>query len=330
VLFAALSQLPDRVGAVLWRLLGAGVYLAALGWWARTALPRRLTGTELGLLFLLVVPFSLSSLNNGQANLLLAGLLLAGVTAAGQKRWGLVSCCLVLACLFKLYPLAVALLLLAVFPRQLALRFPLALAAGLAVPFLLQPADYAARQYVNWVTNLYHDDRSAYALDTCYRDMWQLCRLWHLPVGRLGYLWIQLAAAALAAAVCLAGRWAGWTRPRLLTTLLALGSCWMILFGPATESCTYVLLAPSLAWAVLESWEEGRPAWARGGLAASYGLLLAAFLAGWFPFASRVHALGLHPMGALIFLTVLLGLSIGGLRRPALPATTTPSSAHAA
>ena len=40
----------------------------------------------------------------------------------------------------------------------------------------------------------------------------------------------------------------------LLTAVVALAACWMMLLGPATESCTYILLAPTLAWAVLESW----------------------------------------------------------------------------
>jgi hypothetical protein len=103
----------------------------------------------------------------------------------------------------------------------------------------------------------------------------------------------------------------------------------MILFGPATESCTYVLLAPSLAWAVLESWDEGRPVWARYGLGVSYGVLLAAFLAGWFPFASQVHGMGLHPFGALAFFAVLLGLALGGGWRSGVTADARPAPSPA-
>ena len=37
-----------------------------------------------------------------------------------------------------------------------------------------------------------------------------------------------------------------WPTPRILEAVLLLGACWMMLCGPATESASYVLLAPSL------------------------------------------------------------------------------------
>ena len=35
---------------------------------------------------------------------------------------------------------------------------------------------------------------------------------------------------------------------------LGMGTAWLMLFGPATEFATYILLAPTASWAVLESW----------------------------------------------------------------------------
>jgi hypothetical protein len=315
VLFAALSYLPAGLAGVLWRLLGAGLLLGGLAWWCRVGLPRPLSSAQLALLYLLVAPLSLSSLNNGQANLLLAGLLVLAVSAAARARWNLVAVCLAMACLLKAYPLAIALLLLAAYPRPLSWRLPLALVAGLALPFLFQDASYVLDQYHNWLRNLKSDDRMGWSFDMSYRDMWLLFRLWGVPVGVKGYQFIQLAGGAAVALLCVAGRWAGWRPQRLLPTLLGLGCCWMMLFGPATESSTYALLAPSLGWAVLEAFTEPRLFWARAPVALSYLLLAGSFAAGWFPFGTYVHSAGIHPLGTLVLTGTLVIRALIGLAR---------------
>src|SRR5437016_13034259 len=45
-LFVPFSLFSDPLGGALWRVLNAGVYLAALGWWCRVALPRALTAGQ--------------------------------------------------------------------------------------------------------------------------------------------------------------------------------------------------------------------------------------------------------------------------------------------
>jgi hypothetical protein len=329
LLFAGFSYLPARAGEVLWRLFSAGLFLGGLAWWGRCGLPRPLTPGQHGLLLLLAAPLSLSSLNNGQANLFLAGLLVLAVTASARGRWNVAALCLVVAVLLKAYPVAVALLLVVLYPRQLGWRLPLGLALGLALPFLLQDQDYVSRQYHSWLGDLRSDDRTAWPLETSYRDMWLLCRLWHLPLGLGGYRVVQLGAAALAAGLCLAGRRAGWPAGRLLPLLFVLGSCWMMLFGPATESSTYCLFAAPLAWAALDAFAGRRPAWVRGGVAVSYGLVAGAFVAGWFPFAPRIYTLGPHPLGALVLWLTVLVQMLTGLRRPGA-AEPAPPAARAA
>jgi hypothetical protein len=314
MLFAGLSHLPDGLAGILWRFLGVAVFVGSLAWWARVGLPRSLTRSHLGLLFLLTLPLALSSVNNGQANVLLIGLLVLAVTGPVQQRWNLVAVCLAAAILLKAYPAAIALLLVVQYPRQLCWRLPLALAAGLALPFLFQDATYVAHQFQGWLANLHSDDRTDWTFENSYRDLWLLFRLWSLPLSHDGYVVLQLAGGAAVAALCLAGRWAGWEQRRLLVTLLGLGSCWMMLLGPATESCTYALVAPSLAWAVLEGYTDRRFYWARGAVTVSYVVLLSALAAGWFPFAGRAHACGIHPLATLVLLGVLLVQAVSGLR----------------
>src|SRR5206468_3756597 len=99
------SLLPDALGGVLWRLLGAGLFLGGFAWWARRVLPGRLSARETAALWLLLLPLCLHSLNNGQSNVHVIGLLLIAVAAAAERRWNLAAICVAVAFCFKVYPL---------------------------------------------------------------------------------------------------------------------------------------------------------------------------------------------------------------------------------
>jgi hypothetical protein len=306
-LLVPLSLLPDSIGGVIWRLLNAGVYLGALLWWSGVALPWPLTATQRALLFLLIVPLSIGSLNNGQSNALILGLLLATMAGVLSERWNLAAGCLALACLFKVYPLAVGLLLTAVYGRRLGSRLLLALGLGLGLPYLLQGPDYVSAQYLGWWQHLRTNDRGNLAVAFWYRDFQLLCHSCHLPLGLKSYRLIQLATGAVFAAICILRRRHGRDQRALLVSLLALGCCWMTLFGSATESCTYILLAPSVAWALIDAWSGPFTDNARGGgLLASLALFVVAQTAVWFPDGRSLHALGIQPLAALLFLVCQL------------------------
>jgi len=74
----------------------------------------------------------------------------------------------------------------------------------------------------------------------------------------------------------------------------------MTLCGPATESSTYILLAPALAWTVHRAENEHWP-WPLG-LMTRMALILFLFcvLRGLWPGVNRIHALGLQPQAALL------------------------------
>jgi hypothetical protein len=106
----------------------------------------------------------------------------------------------------------------------------------------------------------------------------------------------------------------GWPRRRFWTLVTGLGCGWMVLFGPATESCTYVLLAPPLAAALVQDdgrRPEGRYALVGGGL----GLIVLASAAAWFPWGKAVGNLGLQPAGAVLCVSWLVGTAVHDLRR---------------
>jgi len=310
-LFVPFSLMPERLGNVLWRLVGVGVYLVGLAWWVRTVLPRRLRGAERGVFWLLVVPLSLGSLHNGQSNVLLLGLLLAAGAAVATGRWWLASACVSGACLFKVYAVALGLLLGVVYPRRFAGRWAVALAVGVALPFLCQRPGYVGGQSARWVSSLWmDDDRQGWPVAQTYRDFRLLCRVWLVPLSTQAYLAVQVLAGAAMAAVCLVFRRAGWPQQRLLTMLLALACCWMTAFGPATESCTYTLLAPALAWSILETWADPRRPWARVVRLISYGLCVLAQTALWLPGGTEVGKLGLQPLAALLLLGSVVGAEV--------------------
>lgn len=306
VLLIPFGSLPLGAGEVSWRLANGVIYLGALAWWLRAACPFALSRSQRAALFLLIIPLSGGSLNNGQCNPLVIGLLLATMASVATERWNLAGGCVALACFFKLYPLAIGLLLAVSYPRRFAPRFALALALGFFLPFWLQRSEYVLDQYVNWIQHLLTYDRGAMPLRLQYSDFRLVCRVWLWPIGPVLYLCVQLLTAAGIAVLCVAARWTAWLRRRQLSLLLGLGCCWMLLFGPATESCTHILLAPSLALALVENGRgDGSPSlrslWLIG-----YAMMAVAGVSCWFPNGAILHDLAIQPLAVLLIFTGLV------------------------
>jgi hypothetical protein len=240
--------------------------------------------------------------------------LLLGSTAAVQAgRWNLAAGCVAMATLFKIYPGVLGLLLALVFPRKFAVRFLLAIAVGLALPFLLQRPDYVARQYAHWWDLLLADHRQDRPVSNLVsRDLWLAIRLVPIPMSSSGYRLIQLVLAGSVALLSLAGRFAYWPQRGLLTMIFSLAGCWMVLCGPATESCTYILLAPVLAWAVLDAALDHRPLWSRLIPWSSFGLFVFSQTISWFPEHVRMLFLGTLPLAGIVLWT---GLAEANVRR---------------
>jgi hypothetical protein len=113
------------------------------------------------------------------------------------------------------------------------------------------------------------------------------------------YQLLQLAVAGLIACVLLRGLRRGWSRAHYLRATLDLGCCWMILFGPATENCTYVLLAPTLALTTWHAFSAGEPGWKRWNVLAIVSLFAVTAVVMMFPFGRHVSYV-LMPIGALL------------------------------
>jgi hypothetical protein len=306
--FAAFALLPQTLGGILWRLVSAIALILGARMSGRMVWPGTsgIRWTAWGLAALL--PLSLSNLNNGQAGVLITAFLLFGIVFCARGRWQISVACLAIATISKLYPIAIALLLSALYPRKLTWRFVLWLVGLFLLTFLLQHRSYVLTQYQAWFERLANDHRRLKGGYGTWRDAWLLLRLARVPMTVLAWTTLQLVAGALAAAFCVWGQWSGWNSRRCLAAAFCLGSAWMTLFGPATEAATYIILAPAVIFGLITSWSSPRPVWLRTGMSCTYGLLVAAdILNSWLhPAAHVLYVHAVQPFTALIFVGLVL------------------------
>ncbi len=219
---APFALVPDALGSALLRAVNLLVFLPALAWWSRAALPRDLTAGRRAGVFLLCAVLGGSALVDVQMNILTIGLLLLAMAAASRERWTLAALAVSLACCVKVYPAALALVLAVVFPRKFAGRWLVLTLVCLAAPFALQEPHYVLRQYQDWLRwglNPRHADN----LDRGFQDLALVCRRWLVPISRAAYTRLEVVGGALVAAVCLAHCRRGVPRQALLNTIF--GTC---------------------------------------------------------------------------------------------------------
>jgi hypothetical protein len=329
ILITPFTLLPDCWGGSLWKAFNIGVYAAGLGAACRHLLPARLTRNQRAAVWLLALPLSFHSMYNGQANLIMLGTILLGLSAGARGQWNRAALWVALSTLVKGYPLALALVLCALYFRQFALRYILFLAVGLLLPFATQPPDVVAQQYASWVRHL---GASTTLMRERLRSLDHLLDVSGFPISPRTFNLLEVVGGAGVLGVCLL-----WARrladPRaLLTRVYLLFATWVGLLGPATETCSYIILGPAIAWAVVETFAR------RGNLGRRALLLASLFLMG--PSVTDLvgptlrrffcdHAA--QPLGAVLFLAHLLTQGT----RPAAPGVeearpAAPSSRQAA
>lgn len=300
--FAPLALLPDRVAGGIWRLMSLGAYAGAFALWLKKGRAASAEGVErAAVVWMLLLPLSVGDLYNGQANPLVIGLVMLAVLGCRRERWMMAALCVGLAAYFKVYPLAMGLLLGVLHPRQFPWRLGVAVAGIFAVSLVLQRPGYVLEQYGNWVHTLRQDPRRTLNYFGTYRDFWLLLRVLRVPISLQGWALLQGVSGAAVAVYLYLVQLRGAAEERLDFLLLTLGICWMLLFGPATESSTYVMLAPPLALA----WVRWRGEAAGGRylkwVGACYGLLLGSqMLSSWGHQYQNAYTHLVQPAGAMI------------------------------
>jgi hypothetical protein len=333
------SALGLTTGGILWSWLSIGVLLAGLWQYVRDVVPSMWTRQRLAAFLFLAAVGALRGLWNAQSNALIAGFVLLGSAALARaasrslnrerredfahdsgSHWWLATVLLAVPVSLKLTPLAPVLLLVALWPRQLAWRLLVVIAGLFLLPFLTQPPDIVLSQYSEWIDHLMDSGNVRWL---GFRDGWTIwIVLHHMFAGGSGglsllepmdsswYHLVQLATAAAALGWCL------WQRQRtvshaleprwLVHMTLSMGLAWLMLFGPAVEHATYVFLVPPLLWALLEhrAWPHGR-----GLIWTSFMLIM---VLGWGAVTRRLApewpiVLTALPAGTALFVMWLLG-----------------------
>ena len=302
--FAAFAFVPYVLGSVLWQLLNGAVLLGGLTAVLMVNLFPGINQRNFGISHLLLVPLAIGNIDIDQANPLVAGLLLLAIAAVRVERWNSAALCIAIATLFKLYPIAVGLLICVIAPRRFGWRLLVALLLLTIAPFLFQHWSYVSDQYHMWISTRTSEDRRNWPIEKLPLDLWFLVHWFgHLPVTPTIYRLIQLGTAGALALFCAIQTSKGWAKYRVLAGLFCLASIWMTLCGPATESYTYVLLAAPTILALVQSYNARQPVWLRALVSAAFALqLLAVTRASFLPHFKPFWALSIQPFSALVFL----------------------------
>ena len=305
-LLVPFAVLPDAAGGVLWRLASAALLFVVASAWLRCrasgigAPPGFSSLTAL----LLLLPLAMGNLNLGQMNVLVLVLVTGGVLAVEQERWTLAAVLLAAPAFIKIYPLAIGLLLALLYPRQLSWRLGLAVLGLLVASLGLQRPGYVWTEYHQWFAVLGRDDRLDVDLYATWRDFGYLLRACNVPFSDRAYRCMEVGSGGVLAAFLWWGQQRGrWTREQLLGGVFCLGCAWMMLFGPATEAATYVVLALPVCGLVAAAWNRSSGVGSRIIFTAAYVLLLLADVINpWFHgWTHHLFVRALQPVAALIF-----------------------------
>jgi glycosyl transferase family 87 len=306
--FAPFAYFPAPFGNILWRLLNAGFLLGGLAAILKTNLFAGIKQNSFGILYILLVPLALGNIDISQANPLVVGLLLFAIAAVYLERWNSAALCIAIASCIKIYPIAVGLLICVIAPRRFSWRLLLALLFLAMVPFVFQQWSYVTNQYQSWIVTRISDNRRQWPIEKQPLDLWFLIHwVGNLPISSRLYSFIQLGTGGALALFCAIQTRRGWTRERVLIGLFCLVSIWMTLCGPATESYTYMILAPAIILALVQSFDARQPTALRTlVLVAFIFQLLAVTRASFMPHFKPFLALSIQPVSALVFLIYTL------------------------
>ena len=203
--------------------------------------------------------------------------------------------------------IAFALLLAIIFPKELSVRLLLGLAGLFVVSLLLQKPSYVLREYSSWFANLTSDRRRALQYYGKWRDFYLLLRLIGIPISAMCWEIVQVAAGVIAATICLLGTIRRWSLATLLFYAMSLAIVWMLLFGPATEGATYMLIAVPSAYLLISGWSNNAQSALQITSTLTYlGFISAAMLNSWFHIKRDVHLIhAIQPCFTLCFCAAL-------------------------
>jgi len=317
--FSPFSHLSIFWGSLVWLAMNLGVFFAGAWYFVRSVLGRLNVGNDhpgyAATLLLLGTPMLVGNFSNLQSNPLILGALLAAVGACVDGRFTLAAAAIGAATFLKIYPLSLGLLLVVFFPRQLSWRLALAIVAGLVLPYVTKPFDsgFVTRSYGEWFGLLRADDRTYFPEWDKYKDFHLIYHMWVEPMWGVMGDWVFRAIFGATVLVLGVGavvvRWRKWAEPTRaagLSLVSFMALCWMMLWGPATESSTYMFVAPVSAFLLLECiMGRMRPVACVLPITAFALLTFAAFCA-WVPLGRYIITSPLQPAAAAMLVPAVI------------------------
>ena len=170
--------LPGAFGPIAWSLVSIGL----LGWAMHVAVRDVLPGcwsTQREAWFLVLVLIgSAVGIWSLQSNALVTALMVLGLAATRRQQWWKAAAFLAVPVFIKLWPLALVLLLIIYWPRQLLGRLAAVCLVLVLLPYLTRPPQIVAWQYREWYISLTGPLQAQWP---GYRDAWtvweEFCRL---------------------------------------------------------------------------------------------------------------------------------------------------------
>ena len=254
-LIGPFCTLPDELGGALWYVFSILFFLFGLYKFLNSVLPE-LNNKTISILFLLVPWCGIASFYSGQANLIVAGCFLWAVAAILAKHWLLGSFALAVPACIKAYPIAMALVLIGLYPKKLLHKFIFAMTILLCLPFVFHKPDFVLQQYADWLSCLTAGTRYASAAGWVHIDFRTLLARWVMLISPRNFIPIQAITGLLIFVCMYIYRRRCHCERRTLLYAYILTSIGLVLFGPASEESTYVLAGPAVCWLVIEAYRQ--------------------------------------------------------------------------
>ncbi len=253
VMVTPFSVFPNSIGGVLWSVASVAILVLSIRSLTLHVLPGNWSDRWQAWLLILALVGSARGIWSAQSNSFVFGFAAFGVSAMARDQYWRASVWLAACVTIKMWPMALVMLLMSCFPKQLIGRFTLAMVGSALLPFLTRPPAMVIRHYNEWFTLLTGPYRTL--RQGGYRDLYTILESIFPTVNDNAYLVLQLG---LAGAACL---WCLWrsrheSKPELLTSILTIWLTWQLLVGPGTERLTFQLAAPLLSWAVIRSIQQ--------------------------------------------------------------------------
>ena len=287
-LFAPFGLLDLRLGGALWGLASVGITLWGLISLLNYALPGAKAWSDRQTAVFLGASLAIASrgLWNAQANGMLGGLIFLSV--AGLARSKTLASAVAMAAALLLKPTMISIPMLVAAWRP---TWGLKLLGGLAALMVLAAVPQPKHSLWLWEKWVEHGKSSSGERRGAFRDAWTLGLTiadlvrpgGNEPGLETAYArWYYPAVPGACAFMALGTGW--WLTRKMdnqaaVCLMAALGTCWMMLFGPAIEHPTYLLAAPWLAWCLVSHQEGGSYSYL-GWLAGLAGSVLIFFAGG--------------------------------------------------